>query len=115
MRTGRCERWRKAERAADNGPQGRAPRRSAHPPQEVASPQDSLNRDIIRMLQQDGRMPYAEIAAALECVRRHDPQPGQLDEKRSACCASSPSPIRPAVEYRTEAMLGHQGGARPHA
>ena len=33
--------------------------------QGAASPQDSLNRDIIRILQQDGRTPFAEMALAL--------------------------------------------------
>ena len=32
---------------------------------DIASPHDTLNRSIVAMLQQDGRMPFAEIAAAL--------------------------------------------------
>ena len=33
---------------------------------ELASPTDELNRSIVRMLQQDGRVPFNEIAEALQ-------------------------------------------------
>ena len=32
----------------------------------IASAEDDLNREIIRMLQQDGRLPYKDIALALK-------------------------------------------------
>lgn len=73
--------------------------------QEVASPQDSLNRDIIRMLQRDGRTPYAEIASALEVsegtIRNRVNWMKRSGVLRIVAIAD---PI--AVEYRTEAMLG---------
>ena len=73
--------------------------------QEVASPHDSLNRDIIRMLQQDGRMPYAEIASALNVsegtIRNRVNWMKSAGMLRIVAIAD---PV--AVEYRTDAMLG---------
>jgi len=73
--------------------------------QDVGSHGDSLNRDIIRMLQEDGRMPYAEIAAAL------DVSEGTIRNRVNAMKRSGHLRIvaiadPTAVEYRTEAMLG---------
>lgn len=73
--------------------------------QEVASPQDSLNRDIIRMLQEDGRMPYAEIAAALD-VSEGTIRNRVNGMKRSGLLRIVAIADPSAVEYRTEAMLG---------
>lgn len=84
--------------------------------QEVSSPRDSLNRDIIRMLQQDGRTPYAEIATALD-VSEGTIRNRVNGMKKSGMLRIVAIADPTAVEYRTEAMLGIKvaAGATPEA
>jgi Lrp/AsnC family transcriptional regulator for asnA, asnC and gidA len=95
-----------AERAKAQGVEKLAPLEGPRTrSQEVASPQDSLNRDIIRMLQRDGRMPYAEIASALDVsegtIRNRVNWMKSAGMLRIVAIAD---PV--AVEYRTDAMIG---------
>ncbi len=72
---------------------------------DIASPYDRLNTSIIAMLQQDGRMPFAEIAQALDVsegtIRNRVNGMKQAGMLRIVAIAD---PV--AVEYSTDAMLG---------
>jgi Lrp/AsnC family transcriptional regulator for asnA, asnC and gidA len=69
------------------------------------SPEDSLNRAIIRMLQQDGRLPFQTIAAALNVsegtIRNRFNRMKEAGHLRVVALAD---PI--AINYRADAMLG---------
>ncbi|MEM7525435.1 MAG: Lrp/AsnC family transcriptional regulator [Pseudomonadota bacterium] len=71
----------------------------------LASPHDKLNRGIVAMLQEDGRRPYNEIAAALDVsegtVRNRVSGMRQAGQLRIVAITD---PI--SVEYETAAMLG---------
>lgn len=54
-----------ADAAAAPGTTGATVVRSMPRSSELASPADELNKSIVRMLQQDGRVPFNEIAEAL--------------------------------------------------
>ena len=71
----------------------------------LASPSDDLNKRIIRMLQDDGRLPYDEIAARLGVsagtVRN------RVTRMREAGLLQIVAVVDPvAVDYETDAMLG---------
>ena len=71
----------------------------------LASPSDDLNKQIIDMLQQDGRSPYEEIAARLGV------SPGTVRNRvtrmREAGLLQIVAVVDPvAVDYETDAMLG---------
>jgi len=72
---------------------------------DTSSPHDQLNRSIIAMLQQDGRMAFAEIAQALKVsegtIRNRVNSMKQAGMLRIVAIAD---PV--AVEYKTDAMLG---------
>ncbi len=72
---------------------------------DIASPHDTLNRSIVAMLQQDGRMPFAEIAAELKVsegtIRNRVNGMKQTGMLRIVAIAD---PV--AVEYQTDAMMG---------
>jgi predicted transcriptional regulator len=59
----------------------------------IASTEDDLNRAIIKMLQQDGRLPYKDIARALE-VSEGTIRNRVQSMKKVARSRSSPSPTR---------------------
>ncbi len=69
------------------------------------SPEDSLNRSIIRMLQEDGRLPFQTIAAALNVsegtIRNRFNRMKEAGYLRVVALAD---PI--AINYRADAMLG---------
>ncbi len=78
------------------------------PPQkaaDLASPGDPLNREIIRMLQEDGRMAFAEIADRLDVsegtIRNRVSAMKQAGQLRVVAIVDPR-----AVEYRADAMLG---------
>ncbi len=83
---------------------------------DTSSPHDELNRAIIAMLQQDGRMAFAEIAQALGVsegtIRNRVNSMKQAGMLRIVAIAD---PV--AVEYKTDAMLGIKvaPGATPQA
>ena len=71
----------------------------------LASPTDDLNKQIIRLLQDDGRLPYDEIAARLSVsagtVRN------RVTRMREAGLLQIVAVVDPlAVDYETDAMLG---------
>lgn len=71
----------------------------------LASPSEDLNKQIIRMLQEDGRLPYDEIAARLGVsagtVRN------RVTRMREAGLLQIVAVVDPvAVDYETDAMLG---------
>jgi Lrp/AsnC family transcriptional regulator, regulator for asnA, asnC and gidA len=72
---------------------------------DKSSPDDKLNRSIITMLQQDGRMAFSEIAQSLEVsegtIRNRVSSMKQAGMLRIVAIAD---PV--AVEYKTDAMLG---------
>ena len=71
----------------------------------IASPDDDLNRSIIKTLQDDGRMPYKDVARALKVsegtIRNRVASMKQAGMLRIVAIAD---PV--AVEYKTDAMLG---------
>ena len=74
-------------------------------PSPLASPSDDLNKQIIAMLQDDGRLPYDEIAARLRVsagtVRN------RVTRMRAAGLLQIVAVVDPAaVDYETDAMLG---------
>ena len=74
-------------------------------PSPLASPADDLNKQIIAMLQEDGRLPYDEIAARLGVsagtVRN------RVTRMREAGLLQIVAVVDPvAVDYETDAMLG---------
>ena len=72
---------------------------------DTSSPHDQLNRSIISMLQQDGRMAFAEIAQSLDVsegtIRNRVNSMKQAGMLRIVAIAD---PV--AVEYKTDAMMG---------
>ena len=71
----------------------------------LASPSDDLNKQIVAMLQNDGRQPYDEIAARLGVsagtVRN------RVTRMRAAGLLQIVAVVDPvAVDYETDAMLG---------
>jgi Lrp/AsnC family transcriptional regulator, regulator for asnA, asnC and gidA len=74
-------------------------------PGSLNSPEDSLNRAIIRMLQGDGRLPFQTIAAALNVsegtIRNRFNRMKEAGHLRVVALAD---PI--AINYRADAMLG---------
>ena len=72
---------------------------------DISSPHDKLNKSIIAMLQQDGRMPFAEIAQVLKVsegtIRNRVNGMKQAGMLQIVAIAD---PV--AVEYSTDAMLG---------
>ena len=72
---------------------------------DTSSPHDELNQSIVAMLQQDGRMAFAEIAQALNVsegtIRNRVNSMKQAGMLRIVAIAD---PV--AVEYKTDAMLG---------
>ena len=72
---------------------------------DKSSPDDKLNRSIIAMLQQDGRMAYSEIAQTLDVsegtIRNRVSSMKHAGMLRIVAIAD---PV--AVEYKTDAMLG---------
>ena len=72
---------------------------------DISSPQDKLNKSIIAMLQQDGRMPFAEIAQVLnvsEGTIRN--RVNGMKHAGMLQIVAVADPV--AVEYSTDAMLG---------
>jgi len=74
-------------------------------PSPLASPADDLNKQIIAMLQDDGRLPYDEMAARLGVsagtVRN------RVTRMREAGLLQIVAVVDPvAVDYETDAMLG---------
>lgn len=82
---------------------------------DKSSPNDKLNRAIIAMLQQDGRMPFAEIATAMSVsegtIRNRVNSMKQAGLLRIVAIAD---PV--ASEYKTDAMIGLKvaPGHTPH-
>ena len=77
----------------------------AAPVSPLASPSDDLNRQIIAMLQEDGRLPYDEMAARLGVsagtVRN------RVSRMREAGLLQIVAVVDPvAVDYETDALLG---------
>ena len=73
--------------------------------QGVRSPGDDLNQKIIRLLQQDGRMAFSEIAQLLDVSEGtiRNRVKGLRDSNMLRIVAMA-DPV--ATEYRTDAMLG---------
>jgi len=71
----------------------------------IASTEDDLNREIIRMLQQDGRLPYRDIAVALkvsEGTIRNRVQSMKQSGALKIVALADPMAIR----YKADAMIG---------
>ncbi len=72
---------------------------------DLTSASDKLNRMIVRMLEEDGRRPFAEIAAALNVsegtIRNRVSGMRQAGELRIVALVDPG-----AAEYQTDAMLG---------
>jgi len=71
----------------------------------IASAEDELNREIIRMLQQDGRLPYKDIAVALkvsEGTIRNRVQSMKQSGAMKIVALADPMAIR----YKADAMIG---------
>jgi Lrp/AsnC family transcriptional regulator for asnA, asnC and gidA len=71
----------------------------------IASAEDELNREIIRMLQQDGRLPYRDIAVALkvsEGTIRNRVQSMKHSGALKIVALADPMAIR----YKADAMIG---------
>ena len=77
---------------------------------DLTSPNDELNRQIVRMLEEDGRRPFNEIAAALnvsEGTIRN-----RVNGMRQAGQIKIVAIVDPgAVEYKTNAMIGLKVGS----
>jgi len=78
-------------------------------PGQLASTDDSLNRVIIRMLQEDGRTPFKAIAAALNVsegtIRNRFNRMKEAGHLRVVALADPA-----AINYRADAMLGIKVG-----
>lgn len=76
----------------------------------LSSTEDSLNRVIIRMLQEDGRTPFKTIAAALNVsegtIRNRFNRMKEAGHLRIVALADPT-----AINYRADAMLGIKVGA----
>ena len=71
----------------------------------LSSPTDQLNRAIIKMLQEDGRLPYKDIATALnvsEGTIRNRVQSMRQSGALKIVALSDPMAIR----YQADAMIG---------
>ena len=71
----------------------------------IASSDDDLNREIIKMLQQDGRLPYKDIARALEVSEgtiRNRVQSMKQSGALKIVALADPMAIR----YKADAMIG---------
>ncbi len=83
----------------------RADRRTPLRQGGLGSPSDSLNREIIRMLEKDGRVPFATIADALGVsegtVRNRVNWMKELGMLRIVALADPR-----AIDYKADAMLG---------
>ncbi len=74
-------------------------------PRGIASSEDDLNRSIIKMLQQDGRLPYKDIARALkvsEGTIRNRIQSMKQSGALKIVALADPMAIR----YKADAMIG---------
>ncbi len=74
-------------------------------PRGIASTEDDLNRSIIKMLQQDGRLPYKDIARALEVSEgtiRNRVQSMKQSGALKIVALADPMAIR----YKADAMIG---------
>jgi len=74
-------------------------------PRAIASPDDDLNRAIIKMLQEDGRLPYKDIATALkvsEGTIRNRVQSMKQSGALKIVALTDPMAIR----YKADAMIG---------
>lgn len=74
-------------------------------PRAIASPDDDLNRAIIKMLQDDGRLPYKDIATALkvsEGTIRNRVQSMKQSGALKIVALTDPMAIR----YKADAMIG---------
>jgi len=74
-------------------------------PRGIASSEDDLNRSIIKMLQQDGRLPYKDIARALkvsEGTIRNRVQSMKQSGALKIVALADPMAIR----YKADAMIG---------
>lgn len=74
-------------------------------PRGIASSDDDLNREIIKMLQQDGRLPYKDIAKALDVsegtIRNRVQSMKQAGALRIVAMADPT-----AIRYKADAMIG---------
>ncbi len=71
----------------------------------IASTEDDLNREIIRLLQQDGRLPYKDIARALDVSEgtvRNRVQSMKQSGALKIVALADPMAIR----YQADAMIG---------
>lgn len=82
-----------------------SPARAKRTIQSIRSPGDDLNQQIIRLLQQDGRMAYSEIAQRLDVSEGtiRNRVSGLRDNNMLRIVAMS-DPV--ATEYTTDAMIG---------
>lgn len=71
----------------------------------IASTEDDLNRAIIKMLQQDGRLPYKDIAKALE-VSEGTIRNRVQSMKRSGALKIVALADPMAIRYQADAMIG---------
>ncbi len=78
---------------------------NARAAQSIRSPKDDLNQQIIRLLQQDGRMAFSEIAQQLDVSEGtiRNRVSGLRDNNMLRIVAMS-DPV--ATEYTTDAMIG---------
>lgn len=78
---------------------------NARTTQSIRSPKDDLNQQIIRLLQQDGRMAFSEIAQQLDVSEGtiRNRVSGLRDNNMLRIVAMS-DPV--ATEYTTDAMIG---------
>ena len=79
----------------------------------IASTEDDLNRGIIKMLQQDGRLPYKDIAKALkvsEGTIRNRVQSMKQSGALKIVALADPMAIR----YQADAMIGIKVASRQH-
>lgn len=94
-----------AAKPGNPAPPARAADGEREPLSPLASPGDDLNKRIIAMLQEDGRLPYDEIAARLGVsagtVRN------RVTRMREAGLLQIVAVVDPiAVDYETDALLG---------
>jgi Lrp/AsnC family transcriptional regulator for asnA, asnC and gidA len=71
----------------------------------IASPEDDLNRSIIKMLQDDGRLPYKDVARALkvsEGTIRNRVQSMKQSGALKIVALADPM----AIKYQADAMIG---------
>ena len=71
----------------------------------IASTEDDLNRGIIKMLQQDGRLPYKDIARALD-VSEGTIRNRVQSMKRSGVLKIVALTDPMAIRYQADAMIG---------